>query len=142
VKSAVSLALIACLVGSTVPLAALDRMEAMPRPIAQAVAGEAVRLAALRGGTRLDIRGSTVRPEEAKGIWGSIHQHGNVSGRRRLVGALIGAGSGIAVGYAVGSRCGAGAPPEECAGYGRLTGAVLGALGALVGAAIAAANTP
>lgn len=70
-KSAASLALV-CLVGSTVPLAALDRMEAMPRPIAQAVAGEAVRLAALRGSTRLDIRGSTVRPEEAKGTWGSI----------------------------------------------------------------------
>jgi hypothetical protein len=114
----------------------------MPRPIAQAVMGEAVRLAALQGGIGRDIRASTVRPEEAKGISGSIHHHGNVSGHRRLVGALIGAGGGIAVGYTVGSKCGAGAPHEECVGYGRLTAAVLGGLGALVGAAIAAATAP
>ncbi len=138
----VSLALISCLVGSTTPLAAQDRIEAVPRPIARAVTGEAIRLAALQGVAGPNIRASTVRSEEAQGISGSIHHRGNVSSHRRLVGALIGAGSGIAVGYAVGSKCGAGAPHEECAGYGRLTAAVLGGLGALVGAAIGAATAP
>jgi branched-subunit amino acid ABC-type transport system permease component len=112
----------------------------MPRPIARAVTVEAVRLAALHSGTGRDIRASTVRPEEASGISGS--HRGNVSGHRRLLGALIGAGAGIAVGFAVGSRCGAGAPHEECVGYGRLTAAVLGGLGSLVGSAIAAATAP
>jgi hypothetical protein len=141
-KSAPSLVLIACLTGSTMPLAAQDRIEAMPRPIARAVTDQAGRLAALQGGTRRDIRASTLRPEEATATQGSMHHRGNVSGRRRLVGALIGAGSGIAVGYAVGSRCGPGAPHAECVGYGQLTAGVLGGLGALFGAAIAAATAP
>jgi hypothetical protein len=123
-------------------LAAQDRMEGKHRPIARAVAGEAVRLATLQRGTGRDIRASTVGPEEAEGPWRSIHHRGSVSGHRRLVGALIGAGTGIAVGYAVGSRCGAGAPHEECAGYGRMTAAVLGGLGAVVGEAIAVATAP
>ena len=85
----VPLALIACLVRLMMPLAAQDRMEAMPRPIARDVMGEAVRLAALQGGTGRDIRASTVRPEEAKAISGSIHHRGNVSGHRRARSQLV-----------------------------------------------------
>jgi hypothetical protein len=69
------------------------------------------------------------------------HYGRRVSGRRLLIGALIGGAAGAALGYHLGSKCVL-APRAECAADGRLVAGVFGGLGGLIGVGIAAKTAP
>jgi hypothetical protein len=72
----------------------------------------------------------------------AAHYGRRVSGRRLLIGALIGGAAGAALGYHLGSKCVLGAPRAECVADGRLVAGVFGALGGLIGVGIAAKTAP
>jgi hypothetical protein len=72
----------------------------------------------------------------------AAHYGRRVSGRRLLIGALIGGAAGAALGYHLGSKCVLGAPRAECVADGRLVAGVFSGLGGLIGVGIAARTAP
>jgi hypothetical protein len=130
------------------PILAHERRGLRPEPINEAVtAVQRFARVALTDASRLPFTvmarstyrtpmASASQPLTARG------HHRQVSGKRLLIGALVGGAAGGTLGYYLGSKCGPGAPHAECVADGRLVAGVFGGLGALIGVGIAAKTAP